>query len=549
MSSEGSTTDPRIGLEIGDYVVTEMVATGGMGAVYRATHPPSGMRKIVKYILAEFVANPQVRERFERECSAAVRLKGHTNIVEIDSYGQRGGEMYLVMEHLNGETLEQHLRRCGPISKQHAFRLIAQIINALHALHEAGIVHRDLKPANVFIVATDQEAYRVKLIDFGIVHDRNAVAARPQMTKQGALIGTPGYMALEQYGGAANVTPAADVFALGVIVWEMFTKQLPWWSAPNEYALYESQKSERPVLPHGHRLPEGWESIVRLTLSPVPTDRPPLHMLLYALAREILPEPPALSGFEMIMRYAPKVLQSTPVEVETVRAVDAHRAAGAYWALRRSTQPGSGANTPITPWIPSDGIPLTDTEAPPPHSAATVNARPVMAATPPPTTLSGATGASVVQSASTRGQQTPRNRLLLALGVTATVGLGTFGIAIGLSRRGSVDPTRSEPSVVTPGAGPARTLAEPVIVLDASSTTLTVGPNDAAITASPDDAISGVDGAERSIATVAPRPDAASGSRPPPRSQGTNRRTPPTDGGIAPTRPNTTVVDPDDVAE
>ncbi len=72
------------------------------------------------------------------------------------------------------------------MSSAHAFRLIAQIINALHALHEAGIVHRDLKPANVFIVATDQEAYRVKLIDFGIVHDRNAVAARPQMTKQGS---------------------------------------------------------------------------------------------------------------------------------------------------------------------------------------------------------------------------------------------------------------------------------------------------------------------------------------------------------------------------
>ncbi|MBA3580541.1 MAG: hypothetical protein H0W42_11215 [Gemmatimonadaceae bacterium] len=79
MSGGGITTDPRIGLEIGDYVVTELVAAGGMGAVYRATHPPSGMTKIVKFILAEFVANLQVRERFERECRAAVRLKGHTN--------------------------------------------------------------------------------------------------------------------------------------------------------------------------------------------------------------------------------------------------------------------------------------------------------------------------------------------------------------------------------------------------------------------------------------------------------------------------------------
>ncbi len=536
MSGGGSTTDSRIGLEIGDYAVTDMIAAGGMGAVYRATHPPSGMLKVVKFILAEFVANPQVRERFERECRAAVRLKGHTNIVDIDSYGQRGGEMYLVMEYLKGETLEQHLRRCGPISKQHAFRLIAQIINALHALHEAGIVHRDLKPGNVYIVATDQEAYRIKLIDFGIVHDRTAVASAPQMTKRGAIVGTPHYMALEQYGNAGNVTPAADVFALGVMIWEMFTGQTPWWSAPNEYELHERQKSDRPVLPPGHRLPDGWESIVRLTLSPRATDRPPLHMLLYALAREIPPEPPAPSGFEMIMRYAPKVLQSTPVEVETVRAVDAHRAAGAYWAMQRSTQSGGGAAIANTPWVPSDGIPLTDPEPRAPHSAATVNARPMIAATPPPTTLSGATGASVVPSTSTHGDAAPRKPLLVALGVAATVGLVTFGIAMGLSRRGSNDPPRSDPPVVTPSAQPARSVEPPPIAPDASSTTTAAELIDA-----------GVDAAETSAASTAPRPVTPSGSKPSPRPAGARRSSAAIDAGV--TEPPRGVLDPDDVPE
>ncbi len=548
MSGVGSKTDPRIGLEIGDYVVTEMVASGGMGAVYKATHPPSGLLKIVKFMLAEFVANEQVRDRFARECKAAVRLKGHSNIVDIDSYGERGGEMYLVMEHLRGETLEQHLRRCGPISKQHAFRLIGQIVNALHALHEAGIVHRDLKPANVFIVPTDQEAYRVKLIDFGIVHDRTAVVAGAQMTKMGALIGTPGYMALEQFGNAGNVTPAADVFALGVIIWEMFTGQLP-WSAPNEFALYESQKSEPPTLPSGQRLPIGWEPILRLALSRRPIERPPLHTLLYALAREIAPEPPIMSGFEMVMRYAPKVLQNTPVEVETVRAVDAHRAAGAYWAMQRSTAPGTGPSTPNTPWLSVDHIPLTDPSAIPPHSAATVHARPAIA--PKPTTLSSAAGAAVGPPGGA-DVSSPRNRLAIALGVVGALALLSFGIAMGLSRQGSHESRPRNASVAQPPPEPVLDARDRTVTPDAAVMSDNTMPVDGGIVALPDASIAlGPDAASGSVITKGPPSKAPSTAKRPPRtgsargSASVDRVTPTT---TAP-RGSNAGIDPDDVAE
>lgn len=548
MSGVGK-TDPRIGLEIGDYVVTEMIAAGGMGAVYKATHPPSGLHKIVKFMLAEFVQNPQVRDRFARECKAAVRLKGHSNIVEIDSYGERGGEMYLVMEFLRGETLEEHLRRCGPISKQHAFRLIAQIINALHALHEAGIVHRDLKPANVFVVGTDQEAYRVKLIDFGIVHDRTAAAVGGQMTKRGALIGTPGYMALEQFGEAGNVTPAADVFALAVIVWEMFTGQLP-WSAPNEFALYETQKSEPPTLPRGHRLPNGWESILRLALSPRPMERPALHTLLYALAREIAPEPPIMSGFEMVMRYAPRVLQNTPAEVETVRAVDAHRAAGAYWAMQRSTAPGTGPSTPSTPWISADHIPLTDPGAGAPHSAATVNARPAVAPTPPPTTLSSAAGSSVAPSMS--ANTSPRwSRLAIALGVVGALALLTFGIAMGLSRRGSHDAQPGNASVAQPAADPVPDASDRTVVQDAAVMANNVATVDAGSAAFSDASNAvGPDAASSSVTTQLTPPKAPTTGKKPPRTPpGTARGSASVDRVTPPPRGSNATIDPDEVAE
>lgn len=434
-NGNGVELDPHLGMAFGDYVITRKLAEGGMGAVYVAEH--RGMKKIVKFMLAPFAANAELRRRFQRECDAAIKLRGKTNIVDIDSHSERNGELYLVMEFLDGETLGDHVRRrCGRIAPRHAFRLVAQIIAALHELHTAGIIHRDLKPDNVFVVATDEEPYRVKLIDFGIVHDRSAVASPEGGTRRGALVGTPGYMALEQYGAAGSVTPAADVFALAVIIWEMFCGDRP-WSASNEYELYEKQRTQAPVLPPGNHLPPSWEPILRAALSPTPTDRPALHVLLYALGRDIPAEPPEPDGIQMMTRYAPRVLMNVPLDMETVRASNPQQASAALWALQRQTvvpQSGSG-----NPWYSSDAIRLTAPGFTPPSQAivsaphvmpsdapATVNARPAPAVVPAPviTTIGASSGVVVPQ---------PQPSRVLRGGRLALVGIGSAVLAVGLT--------------------------------------------------------------------------------------------------------------------
>lgn len=432
-----SASDRHLGMDFGGgYLITKKIAQGGMGALYLATHPASGMKKAVKFILEEFASNPAIAERFDRECKAAVRLKGHRNIVAIDSYGTSVGEKYLVMEYLEGETLEQHLKRHAPISREHAFRLLAQIINALHALHTAGIVHRDLKPSNVFLVASDDEPYVVKVIDFGIIHDREARLGGALQTQQGSAIGTPGYMAVEQYGQANSVTASTDVFALAVMTWEMFNLGVrPWGEGLTDFDLWERQKYQPPTLLAGNHLPPEWEAVLRAALSPDPLARPVLHALLFALGRAIQPPPPAMNGAQMITRYAPKVLINTPVEVETVRAADAHQAAAALWAMQRATR-APEASHPQAWTNPADHIPLSapGRESTPP-GAPTVTARPAIPTPPAPkqTTLSASAGASIPSGTSEPTSRRRAARTIVAVAGAVAVGALVFGVVFSRS--------------------------------------------------------------------------------------------------------------------
>lgn len=183
--------DPRVGLDFGDYKVTRKISQGGMGAVYLAEHP-SGMRKAVKFILDEALKVPAIRKRFENECLAAKRLKGRSGIVEIDSFGERNGELYLVMEYLEGTTLEDHIARNVRLTPHHTFHVAVLILRALAVLHKEGIIHRDLKPSNVFLRDTDERPYDPTLIDFGIVHDKNAMTPEGFGTREGQMVGTVG---------------------------------------------------------------------------------------------------------------------------------------------------------------------------------------------------------------------------------------------------------------------------------------------------------------------------------------------------------------------
>lgn len=441
--------DPRIGLDFGDYKVTRKISEGGMGAVYLAEHP-SGMRKAVKFILDEALKVPAIRKRFENECLAAKRLKGRSGIVEIDSFGERNGELYLVMEYLEGTTLEDHIARNVRLTPHHTFHVAVLILRALAVLHKEGIIHRDLKPSNVFLRDTDERPYDPTLIDFGIVHDKNAMTPEGFGTREGQMVGTVGYMATEQYGQAHKVTPATDVFACAVIIWLMLTGELPWGCGETPYDQYNRQLNYQPTWPAHISLPyaEGWKEVLISALAADPTQRPATAQLFaLLLAQRLEPYPPHVpSGLDLVSKLAPRFFRDLRPELETVRQPNGRIDVAAFWSPR-SSHPGSTPN-PVN--LDAIRVSAITPASPHPASLPTVNARgnvsslivssappPSMSSTPPlsGSSISAAAGATFPPPQFLDKPPAKRAWLVGVLAVLAAGGLLTFGIAMGMSSK------------------------------------------------------------------------------------------------------------------
>jgi len=208
-----------IGATIGNYRVTAKVGEGGMGAVYLAEHPLIGKKVAIKIVRED---SEDVAERFFNEARLVNEI-GHPNIVDVVDYGvvekPNGRFVYLIMEFLAGEPLAALLAREGPLPPRRAVAIALQIADALAACHEKGVVHRDLKPDNVFLARGDV----VKVLDFGIA---KLASARPH-TDRGMVVGTPAYMAPEQCEGRRDVDARADVYALGILCYEMLAGGVP----------------------------------------------------------------------------------------------------------------------------------------------------------------------------------------------------------------------------------------------------------------------------------------------------------------------------------
>lgn len=219
--------DPLVGTMVQNrYRIIGRLGEGGMGVVYEAEHVEIEKKMALKVLRDDFSNKPDVVERFRQEARSASKV-GNPHIVDVTDFGQlKDGGVFFVMEMLQGEALDE-LCTGQSIPLERAANLIDQIARALQAAHDKGIVHRDLKPENIFIVQREEQGDFVKILDFGIakISDRDSEGKR--LTQTGMIFGTPEYMSPEQAAGK-TLDHRVDVYALGCIMFEMFTGQVPY---------------------------------------------------------------------------------------------------------------------------------------------------------------------------------------------------------------------------------------------------------------------------------------------------------------------------------
>ena len=210
----------------GKYRIDGLIGQGGMGVVYSATHLVSDKRVAIKWMLPAPGASEELAERFVREARATARID-HPNVVDIYDVGVEEGSMFLVMERLHGESLAQRLDS-GALEPTEAVALLMPALRAVSAAHAQGVIHRDLKPDNIFLcVGPDGEPREPKVLDFGISKIAAGERHDFSLTQSGTIMGTPLYMSPEQVRGLRDVDARGDVYAFGVILYEMLTGAFP----------------------------------------------------------------------------------------------------------------------------------------------------------------------------------------------------------------------------------------------------------------------------------------------------------------------------------
>jgi serine/threonine protein kinase len=290
-ASDPATTAELVGTTLSArYLVTRKVGQGGMGAVYEATDIKIGKQIAVKVLLEKYAKREPIVQRLVQEARLASSCRNE-HIIDFNDFGTTDdGRTFVVMEYLEGESLAELLARETPLPEQRLLRIVAQAASALVAAHAMGIVHRDIKPENLFLLRRNDQDF-VKVVDFGISKSLRAsdeAEDQPRLTQTGMVLGTPLYMSPEQARGDDELDARVDVYALGVIMYEAATGQVP-FSGTNYLSVISQVLNEDPRPPRELRpeLSEELEAVILRAMTKARDDR-------YASADELLADVTAL---------------------------------------------------------------------------------------------------------------------------------------------------------------------------------------------------------------------------------------------------------------
>lgn len=292
--------DPLLGASLGDYQVLEFIGEGGMGVVYRGIQPVVKKRVAIKVLRPEVAADAVAAKKLLAEAEA-VNAIGHRGIVDIFTHGQLpDGRPYIVMEYLNGEPLDCWLARVKRPTVLEALEVLVQICAPLAAAHRSSIIHRDLKPSNVFLCTQPDGERFVKLLDFGLAKRGLDAHGKTPQTWQTEVSGTPYYMAPEQ-ARALSVSPRTDIYALGVIAFELLTGLRP-FQGETPMDVMVAHVSQRPLRPRilYPDMPRALELLLLAMLEKSPQKRPrsveEVREQFEAIAASLGAQPRSVSG-------------------------------------------------------------------------------------------------------------------------------------------------------------------------------------------------------------------------------------------------------------
>ncbi|MBM7119013.1 serine/threonine-protein kinase [Archangium primigenium] len=265
--------DPLVGQRIGEYLVRRRIGSGGMGVVYEGEHPVIGRKVAIKIIRQD--TSEEVRARDLASEARAVSAIRHRGIIDIFGFGTLPGVgEYLIMEFLEGRPLDEILRDRAPLPLIQSLWLICEVLAALSAAHAKGVIHRDLKPGNIFIVRESNGSEYVKVLDFGLAKQAATPNGATPQTRASIILGTPEYMAPEQACGQP-VSPRTDLYAAGIILFEMLTGRLPFQGeSPMHIAVQQVHAKPPPPSSVVEGLPQELDALVLSLLAKEPANRP-----------------------------------------------------------------------------------------------------------------------------------------------------------------------------------------------------------------------------------------------------------------------------------